>query len=103
MLAKLRPFGRIKPRRAKQPKHVARVAGMGCLVCSGPAEIHHVRTGNQARDDRRVVPLCAGHHRHNADAFHNLGSADLFHKVHGINLVQEAERQWDISVDEGLT
>jgi len=102
MLEKLRPFGRIKPRLAKQKAHLNRVAAVGCLVCNGPAEIHHVRTGLQAKDDRRVVPLCAGHHRHNADSFHQLGSADLFHKVHGIDLVREADWQWTISVNEGL-
>lgn len=102
MLPKLPKFGRIKPRLAKQPKHLARVAGLGCLVCHGPAELHHVRTGLQARDDRRVVPLCAGHHRHNADAFHVLGSAERFLEEHGIDLVEAAEWQWTISVNEGL-
>ena len=102
MIHKLRPFLRIKPKLAKQPAHKNRVAGLGCLVCNGPAEIHHVRTGLQARDDRRVVPLCAGHHRHNADAFHQLGSAELFRKVHGIDLVREADWQWTISVNEGI-
>jgi len=102
MLPKLPKFGRVKPKLAKQPLHKARVAGLGCLVCNGPAELHHVRSGLQARDDRRIVPLCAGHHRHNADAFHNLGSAAAFKAVHGIDLVREAEWQWDISVNEGL-
>ena len=102
MLAKLPKFGRIKPKLAKQPKHVARVAGLGCCVCQSPAEIHHVRTGNQARDDRRVVALCAGHHRLNADAFHQLGSSAAFFKAHGVDLVRESDWQWTISVNEGL-
>lgn len=96
------PHLRLKPRLAKQPAHKNRVAGLGCVVCRGPAEIHHVRTGNQARDDRRIVGLCAGHHRHNADAFHQLGSAERFMEVHGIDLVEVAEWQWIISVNEGL-
>jgi len=102
MLAKLRPFGRIKPRLAKQPAHLARVAGMGCLVCKGPAEVHHVRTGLQPRDDRRVVGLCAGHHRLNADSFHQLGNSALFFETHGIDLVREADWNWTISVNEGI-
>jgi hypothetical protein len=31
-----------------------------------------------------------------------LGSAAAFKAVHGIDLVREAEWQWDISVNEGL-
>jgi len=93
---------RIKPKLAKQPKHLARVAGLGCCVCRGPAEIHHVRTGNQARDDRRVVGLCAGHHRLNADAFHQLGSSEACFKVHTVDLVREADWQWTVSVNEGI-
>lgn len=96
------PHLRLKPRLAKQQAHKNRVAGLGCVVCRGPAEIHHVRTGNQARDDRRVVGLCAGHHRHYPDAFHNLGSAAKFLEVHEIDLVREADWQWTISVNEGL-
>lgn len=94
--------GRIKPRLRKYPAHKNRVAMGGCLVCKGPAEIHHVRTGNQSKDDRRVVGLCAGHHRHNADAFHQLGSAEKFFKVHGIDLVREADWNWLVSVNEGV-
>lgn len=102
MIPKLPKFGRIKPKLVKQSRHLARVAGLGCVVCRTPAEIHHVRTGNQAKDDRRVVGLCAGHHRHNADAFHVLGSAQRFLEVHGIDLVEVAEWQWTVSVNEGL-
>ena len=96
------PHLRLKPKLAKQPAHLNRVAGLGCLVCKGPASIHHVRTGNQARDDRRVVPLCAGHHQNYPDAFHKLGSSELFLKVHGIDLVTESDWQWTISVNEGI-
>lgn len=102
MLPKLPKFGRIKPKLVKQPAHKTRVASLGCVVCRAPAEIHHVRTGNQARDDRRVVGLCAGHHRHFPDAFHNLGNTERFLEVHGIDLVECAEWQWTVSINEGL-
>ena len=40
------------------------VADLGCLVCKGPAEIHHIGTHmGGGRDHSRVIPLCAGHHR----------------------------------------
>jgi len=99
-------FGRIKPRLAKQPKHIARVAGMGCLVCHGPAVVHHVTElghGRITRDDRYVVPLCALHHNMGNDSIHLLGSNERFREVHdGIDLAREADWQWTVSVNEGL-
>jgi hypothetical protein len=105
MIAKLRPFGRIKPRLAKQPKHVARVAGMGCLVCKQPAVVHHVTElghGRITKDDRYVVPLCALHHNMGNDSIHLLGSNARFYEVHGIDLAKEADFEWTLSVNEGL-
>jgi len=102
MLPKLRPVLRIKPKLAKQPAHKSRVAGLGCVVCRAPAEIHHIRTGLQAKDDRRIVGLCPGHHRHNADSFHQLGSNARFLEVHGIDLVIEADWQRILSINEGI-
>jgi hypothetical protein len=105
MLEKLRPFSRIKPRLAKQPKHIARVAGMPCLVCHGPAVVHHVRErghGLEARDDRFVTPLCSLHHNMGNDSIHLLGSNAKFLEVHGIDLAREADWLWTISVNEGL-
>ena len=101
-MPKLAKSGRMKPKLKKQPQHCARVTMLGCLVCKGPAEVHHVRTGLQPRDDRRIVGLCAGHHRHGADSFHRLGSSAAFFEAHGIDLVKEAESNWAFSVTEGL-
>lgn len=92
MLPKLRPFSRMKPRRKKQPGHMARVATMPCLVCGKSSEVHHVRTGHQAKDDARVVPLCPDHHRHSKLGFHGLGSERAFYQEYGINLSAEADR-----------
>jgi len=104
-LSKLPKFGRIKPKIAKQPAHLARVAGMGCLVCGRPAVVHHVRErghGLEARDDRYVVPLCPHHHNMGGDSFHLLGSNARFFEVHGIDLAKEADFEWTLSVNEGL-
>lgn len=92
MLPKLRPFSRVKPKRRKQPGHMARVATMPCLVCGRRSEVHHVRTGNQGKDDARVVPLCPEHHRHSKLGFHGLGSERAFYQEYGIDLSAEAER-----------
>lgn len=43
-----------------------RIARMGCLVCGGPATIHHVTSDGFKRISRShwlVVPLCPGHHQ----------------------------------------
>lgn len=105
MLPKLPKFGRIKPRLAKQPAHKNRVAGLGCVVCRGPAVVHHVRErghGLEARDDRYVVPLCSLHHNMGNDSIHLLGSNAKFLEVHGIDLAREADWLWTVSVNEGL-
>lgn len=84
---------RIKPRRKHEPAHMAEVAKHPCLVCGmWPVEVHHVRTGNQSKNDRRVVPLCEFHHRDSRMGFHGLGSERMFYAEHGINLSAEAER-----------
>lgn len=92
---------RIKPRRVKHPAHMARVAAQGCLVCKRPAEVHHVRTGNQGKDDARVVPLCPEYHR-GAKGFHGLGSDRAFLDEYGISLSLEAERLAMESKWEGI-
>lgn len=95
-------YKRMKPRPVKHRAHMARVAALGCLICGGPAEVHHVRTGNQSRDDRRVVPLCAFHHRDSRMGFHGLGSERLFYAEHGVSLSGEAERLAAESVELGI-
>lgn len=47
-------------------RHLEAVAALGCLLCSAPAEIHHVRAGQgmgQRAPHDRVLPLCRCHHR----------------------------------------
>jgi len=75
---------------------------MGCLVCAGPAEVHHVRTGFQPKDDRRVVGLCAGPQKLNAESFHPPGNSALVFVTHGVDLVGGADWNWTISVNEGI-
>ena len=93
---------RIKAGLAKQPAHMARVASLGCVVCGAPAEVHHVRTGNQARDDARVVGLCPLHHRDGKVGFHGLGNENRFYEVHGVCLSFEAEKLAEESTALGL-
>jgi hypothetical protein len=50
---------------AKQ--HMAAIAQLGCLVCGGPATVHHVTStksgGRVSRSDYLVAPLCGKHHQ----------------------------------------
>ena len=51
---------------AKEKRHMARVADLGCLVCASPAELHHIREGqgmSQRSSNYLTIPLCPFHHR----------------------------------------
>lgn len=82
--------------------HFGKVTEKGCLVCGGPATIHHVTAsihgGRLTRRHDRVVPLCPMHHQAVHDPYVNrpvsverLGHRG-FWKLHGIDLLAEAER-----------
>ena len=91
----------------KQPTKVdrerfERIAALGCLVCGQAATIHHVTAsihgGRLTRRHDRVVPLCPMHHQIGHDPYANrpvsverLGHRG-FWKLHGIDLLREAER-----------
>jgi len=81
---------------------MAYVASLPCLVCGARATVHHVtgfadRMGRVSRRHDRVVPLCPEHHqiqygpRVSVEALSHQG----FYRVHGIDLMVEAERIWN--------
>jgi len=41
------------------------LASLGCIICSMPAEIHHLTGAGMAlkNPDERAIPLCPRHHR----------------------------------------
>lgn len=76
-----------------------------CLVCGGPATIHHVTgdsfvMGRLSRREDRIVPLCPMHHQavHDPKASDPVSVENLnhrgFYKRHGVDLLGEAERLW---------
>lgn len=82
-----------------------RIVRLGCLVCGGAATVHHVTAsihgGRLTRRHDRVVPLCPMHHQAVFDPYANrpvsverLGHRG-FWKLHGIDLLAEAERLAD--------
>ena len=57
-----------------EKKYLGAVASLGCMVCGGPAEIHHIRQFagmSQRASNWLVVPLCPGHHRTGRNSIHN--------------------------------
>ena len=87
-----------------EQRHFDRVAGLGCLVCGGGAEIHHVtgyadRMGRLPRSNQMVTPLCPLHHRGVGEKAPMLVSVQSlnhrgFCREHGVDLLAEAERLW---------
>jgi hypothetical protein len=68
------PAAPLQPAAAAR-EHMGRVAGIGCLLCGMPAEVHHLREGQgmaQRASDWLTVPLCAEHHR-GKSGLHGLG------------------------------
>ena len=56
-------------------QHMGLVAELGCLLCSSPAEVHHIREGqgmSQRASNWLTVPLCPEHHR-GSSGLHGLG------------------------------
>lgn len=112
-MAKVRTLshGRMKPRAAKCPEHMARVAKLPCLVggCGWPATVHHVtgyadKAGRITRSDRLVVPLCPRHHqiqhgpRYSVEALGHRG----FAREYRLDLLAEAMRLEAESVAMGV-
>ena len=43
--------------------HMGRVAALGCIICGGLAQVHHIKTHmGGGRDHFKTIPLCARHH-----------------------------------------
>lgn len=66
------PLGLKQPKAKKNPKHLARVAELPCVICHeygmaqlSPTQVHHCihgRNSQEKRPDEMTIPLCEGHH-----------------------------------------
>jgi len=92
----------MKAATALEKRHMARVAGLPCLVSGRrPVTLHHVtgyadRMGRFTRSHRLVVPLAAEYHliQHGPKiSVEALGHRGFFQEW-GIDLLAEAERLW---------
>jgi hypothetical protein len=60
------------PTKAEQ-EHMDAVRALGCIICYGPASIHHCDTGQGGRKDHmKALPLCHWHHQ-GEEGIHTLG------------------------------
>ena len=84
----------------KFPDHCKRIRECPCVICGMPAECSHVRMSSSeygktnGRDDKWVLPLCAGHHRLYPDAQHNSGEA-IWWVRRGIDPLKIAQELWN--------
>lgn len=83
---------------------MAKVAKLPCCVptCrASPVTVHHVtgsaHGGRVARSHKRVVPLCPKHHfiQHNSKTSVEALGHRGFCRVHGVDLMAEAQRLWE--------
>jgi hypothetical protein len=64
-----------KPKTAAERSHLNKLASLGCIICLGPATIHHIRhnTGLGLKSSHfDAIPLCHNHHQ-GREGFHTLG------------------------------
>jgi hypothetical protein len=94
----------MKAATALEKRHMARVAGLPCLVSGRrPVTLHHVtgyadRMGRFSRSHRLVVPLAPEYHLIQHDPHQQLSVEALghrgFYQEWGIDLLKVAERLW---------
>lgn len=92
--------GRMKPKATGKTTEEARfiemVAGLGCLICGKPANVHHIMHAPgkmKRRDHRFIAPLCRDHHQGD-DGVHGLGSEGAFRDLWGVDIVGWAMAAW---------
>jgi len=75
-----------KPATKAEREYMGRVASLGCVICSGPAEVHHITTGvgmGQRASNYDTIPLCPEHHRTGGYGVAIHAGKKLWETVHG--------------------
>lgn len=101
MLPKLRKTKRIKPKVVRPPsaferRHMNRLRDMGCVICGGEPEMHHITSDGSKRITRswkRVMPLCPDHHRTGGEAVERI-SQEAFNALHDIDCLAWVDQAW---------
>jgi hypothetical protein len=91
--------GRATDKTAEEARYLGLVASLGCLICGGPANVHHLMhcpDKVKRRDHRRVAPLCRDHHQGDYGVHgKHCGSERAFLGVWGVDLVRWATAAWE--------
>ena len=69
-----------------EKRYLERVAGLGCIICNAPANVHHIREGQgvgMRASHYLTIPLCREHHQ-GEFSIHN--SRREFQNVYGNEL-----------------
>ena len=76
---------------AAEKRWMDRVAGLGCMICKNPAQVHHLQCF-KPRNNCGVIPLCPEHHM---GVFSIHKTKAEFLRVYGdeINLLAETIRR----------
>jgi len=75
-----------KPATKAEKAYMGRVAELGCIVCSSPACVHHIREGQgmgQRASNFLTIPLCFEHHQGSLSIH---GSPRQFKNIYGSEL-----------------
>lgn len=100
-----RAEGRVKHGRVKRPavsktaeeaRFLELVASLGCLICGGPANVHHIMRApgkERRRDHRFTAPLCRDHHQ-GTYGVHGFGSETAFAAFWRVDLVEWSTEAW---------
>ena len=77
-------------------EHEAAVAALGCCLCGGEAELHHVRRDGMPRHLAPVVGLCPYHHRLGGQGVAVHAGRESWEREHG------PEQAWVVWTNEQL-
>jgi Recombination enhancement, RecA-dependent nuclease len=92
---RMKPKAKVVPT-TEQGRFFDLLKSLGCLICGGPANVHHLMHApgkERRRDHRFVVPLCQCHHQGN-NSVHDLGSEDAFRAFWGVDLIGWGIAAW---------
>lgn len=86
--------------RKKDSAWLNRVANLGCIICSQPAQIHHIRFGQgrgMRAPDRLVIGLCPKHHQHGGHGVSLHAGQKAFEEKYGteIELLEQVYKMLD--------
>jgi hypothetical protein len=96
------------PRSVRNPKYLAWIRTLPCLVCGARRGIEASHTGphglGQKSPDTSAIPLCTKHHRTGKDSYHKLGPRKFaeLHKLDIPAIVSRLNQKPFIRIETGM-